>query len=264
MEQDELTSGQNKVEQALLSVIEHQKIDLLYQGQYRLPSKQLVGLEALCRIPAGSWGNVLPEQFIPVAEQIGLIAQLERIVFKQIAHDLPKLLHHHPDIRISINLSIRHITAPDFSTFIHGWLDALPKSSIKYLDFEITETYFQLITDTVIQGLHDLRERGVRIVMDDFGSGQSSLSRLHTLPFDVIKLDKQFAQQIDHPMVYSIIKAAITFANEFDIDLIAEGVETIEQCQTLQTLNCHFVQGFFFSYPQPIAHWLSLPIAHTT
>jgi EAL domain-containing protein (putative c-di-GMP-specific phosphodiesterase class I) len=87
---------------------------------------------------------------------------------------------------------------------------------------------------------------------------------LHTLPFDVIKLDKQFAQQIDHPMVYSIIKAAITFANEFDIDLIAEGVETIEQCQTLQTLNCHFVQGYFFSYPQPIAHWLSLPIAHTT
>lgn len=264
MEQDELTSGQNKVEQALLSVIEHQKIDLLYQGQYRLPSKQLVGLEALCRIPAGSWGNVLPEQFIPVAEQIGLIAQLERIVFKQIAHDLPKLLHHHPDIRISINLSIRHITAPDFSSFIHGWLDALPKSSIRCLDFEITETYFQLITDTVIQGLHDLRERGVRIVMDDFGSGQSSLSRLHTLPFDVIKLDKQFAQQIDHPMVYSIIKAAITFANEFDIDLIAEGVETIEQCQTLQTLNCHFVQGYFFSYPQPIAHWLSLPIAHTT
>lgn len=264
MEQDELTSGQNKVEQALLSVIEHQKIDLLYQGQYRLPSKQLVGLEALCRIPAGSWGNVLPEQFIPVAEQIGLIAQLERIVFKQIAHDLPKLLHHHPDIRISINLSIRHITAPDFSSFIHGWLDALPKSSIRCLDFEITETYFQLITDTVIQGLHDLRERGVRIVMDDFGSGQSSLSRLHTLPFDVIKLDKQFAQQIDHPMVYSIIKAAITFANEFDIDLIAEGVETIEQCQTLQTLNCHFVQGFFFSYPQPIAHWLSLPIAHAT
>ncbi len=264
MEQDELTSGQNKVEQALLSVIEHQKIDLLYQGQYRLPSKQLVGLEALCRIPAGSWGNVLPEQFIPVAEQIGLIAQLERIVFKQIAHDLPKLLHHHPDIRISINLSIRHITAPDFSSFIHAWLDALPKSSIRCLDFEITETYFQLITDTVIQGLHDLRERGVRIVMDDFGSGQSSLSRLHTLPFDVIKLDKQFAQQIDHPMVYSIIKAAITFANEFDIDLIAEGVETIEQCQTLQTLNCHLVQGFFFSYPQPIAHWLSLPIAHTT
>lgn len=264
MEQDELISRKTKIEQALLSVIDQQKIDLLYQGQYKLPSKQLVGLEALCRIPAGPWGNVLPEQFIPVAEEIGLIAQLERIVFKQISHDLPQLLHHHPDIRISINLSIRHITAPDFSSFIHGWLDTLPKFSIRCLDFEITETYFQLITQTVIKGLQELRKRGVRIVMDDFGSGQSSLSRLHTLPFDVIKLDKQFAQQIDHPMVYAIIKAAIAFANEFDIELIAEGVETIEQCLTLETLNCHFVQGFFFSHPQPIAHWLSSPIAHAT
>jgi len=256
MEQDELASRKTKIEQALLSVIDQQKIDLVYQGQYKLPSKQLVGLEALCRIPAGPWGNVLPEQFIPVAEQIGLIAQLERIVFKQVAHDLPHLLQQYPNVRISINLSIRHITAPDFSSFIHGWLDALPKSSIKCLDFEITETYFQLITETVIKGLQELRERGVRIVMDDFGSGQSSLSRLHTLPFDVIKLDKQFAQQIDHPMVYAIIKAAIAFANEFDIELIAEGVETIEQCQALQELSCHFVQGFFFSHPQPIEHWL--------
>jgi EAL domain-containing protein (putative c-di-GMP-specific phosphodiesterase class I) len=256
MEQDEIASRKTKIEQALLSVIGQQKIDLVYQGQYKLPSKQLVGLEALCRIPAGPWGNVLPEQFIPVAEQIGLIAQLERIVFKQVAHDLPHLLQQYPNVRISINLSIRHITAPDFSSFIHGWLDALPKSSIKCLDFEITETYFQLITETVIKGLHELRERGVRIVMDDFGSGQSSLSRLHTLPFDVIKLDKQFAQQIDHPMVYAIIKAAIAFANEFDIELIAEGVENIEQCQALQELSCHFVQGFFFSHPQPIAHWL--------
>ena len=256
MDQDEIASRKTKIEQALLSVIDQQKIDLVYQGQYKLPSKQLVGLEALCRIPAGPWENVLPEQFIPVAEQIGLIAQLERIVFKQVAHDLPNLLQQYPNVRISINLSIRHITAPDFSSFIHGWLDALPKSSIKCLDFEITETYFQLITETVIKGLHELRERGVRIVMDDFGSGQSSLSRLHTLPFDVIKLDKQFAQQIDHPMVYAIIKAAIAFANEFDIELIAEGVETIEQCQALQELSCHFVQGFFFSHPQPIAHWL--------
>ena len=263
MEQDDLTGQTQRIELALLSAIHQQKIDLVYQGQYELPSKQLVGLEALCRIPAGPWGNVLPEQFIPVAEQIGLIAQLERIVFKQIAHDLSKLLHHHPDIRISINLSIRHITAPDFSSFIHGWLDTLPKFSIRCLDFEITETYFQLITDTVIKGLHDLRERGVRIVMDDFGSGQSSLSRLHTLPFDVIKLDKQFAQQIEHPMVHAIVKAAAAFTQEFGIELIAEGVETSEQCQALQELNCHLVQGFLFSHPHPLAHWLSKPNART-
>jgi EAL domain-containing protein (putative c-di-GMP-specific phosphodiesterase class I) len=256
MEQDDLTGQTQRIELALSSVIHQQKIDLVYQGQYELPSKQLVGLEALCRIPSGPWGDVLPDQFIPVAEEIGFITQIERIVFKQIALDLPQLLQRHPHIRISINLSIRHITAPDFSSFIHDWLDALSESNIARLDFEITETYFQLISPTVIDSLQTLRKRGVRIVMDDFGSGQSNLSRLHALPFDVIKLDKQFAQQIDHPVVCAIVKATVALTQEFGIGLIAEGVETAEQAQSLQNVGCHLVQGYFFSHPHPIAHWL--------
>lgn len=256
MEQDDSIRRKPQIKQALLSVIAQQKIDLVYQGQNSLPAQQLVGLEALCRIPTGPWGEVLPEQFIPVAEQIGLISELERVVLAQIARDVPQLLHHHPDIRISINLSIRHISAPDFSLFIHRWLDAFPAAIVKRIDFEITETYFQLISATVIQALDELRKRGVRIVMDDFGSGQSSLSRLHTLPFDVLKLDKQFAQQINHPMVFAIIKAALGIAQEFNIDLIAEGVETADQLEALQALGCKTVQGFYFSRPQSLSHWL--------
>lgn len=262
MEPDVLTSHIPHIKQALLSAIEHQKIDLVYQGQYTLPSQKLVGVEALCRIAPEPWGAVLPDQFIPVAEHMDLIAPLERLVFAQLARDLPQLLQRHPDIRVGVNLSIRHITALNFSSYIQSWLDALPQSTIERLDFEITETYFQRISKPVIDGLHALRQRGVRIVMDDFGSGQSSLSRLHTLPFDVIKLDKQFAQQIDHPMVYAIIKAAVAFTQEFGIELIAEGVETAKQCEALQALNCHLVQGFFFSHPQPLVHWLSMPNAH--
>jgi EAL domain-containing protein (putative c-di-GMP-specific phosphodiesterase class I) len=257
MEPDVLTSRLPHIKQALLSAIEQQQIDLVYQGQNALPSHKLVGVEALCRIAPGPWGDVTPDQFIPVAEHIGLIAPLERLVFQQVARDLPQLLAAHPDLRVSVNLSIRHITALDFSSFINGWLDALPPATITRLDFEITETYFQRISKTVIDVLHALRARGVRIVMDDFGSGQSSLSRLHTLPFDVIKLDKQFAQQMDHPMVYAIVKAAIAFGDEFGIELIAEGVETAEQCHALQGLNCRLVQGFYFSQPQPLAHWLT-------
>jgi len=228
MESDVLTSRTPDIQQALLSAIEQQKIDVVYQGQNALPSQRLVGVEALCRIAPSRWGEFSPGQFIPVAEQTGLITPLERLVFAQLARDLPVLLQRYPDIRVGVNLSIRHITAPDFLPFIHGWLDAQAQTTIERLDFEITETYFQRISPTVIEGLHTLRARGVRIVMDDFGSGQSSLSRLHTLPFDVIKLDKQFAQQIDHPMVYAIVKAALNFAKEFGIELIAEGVETAE------------------------------------
>jgi EAL domain-containing protein (putative c-di-GMP-specific phosphodiesterase class I) len=257
MEPDVLTSRIPDIQQALLSAIKQQKIDLVYQGQYALPSQQLIGVEALCRIAPSTWGEFSPDQFIPVAEQAGLIASLERLVMAQLALDLPLLLKHHPNIRVGVNLSIRHITESDFLSFIHDWLDALPTTTIARLDFEITETYFQRISGSVIAGLHALRARGVRIVMDDFGSGQSSLSRLHTLPFDVIKLDKQFAQQIEHPMVFAIVKAAVAFAHEFGIELIAEGVETVTQCQTLQALNCRLVQGYLFSHPQPLAHWLS-------
>jgi EAL domain-containing protein (putative c-di-GMP-specific phosphodiesterase class I) len=262
MEPDVLTSRTPDIKQALLSAIEQHKVTLVYQSQNALPSQQLVGVEALCRIDAGPLGDVSPEEFIPVAEHTGLIAPLERLVLAQVAHDLPLLLQQHPDIRVGVNLSIRHITAPDFLPFIHGWLDALPASTVGRLDFEITETYFQRISQTVINGLHTLRTRGVRIIMDDFGSGQSSLNRLHTLPFDVIKLDKQFAQQIDHPMVYAIIKAAVAFAHEFGIELVAEGVETLDQCHVLQAIHCRFVQGFYFSQPQPLAHWLSSQNAH--
>jgi EAL domain-containing protein (putative c-di-GMP-specific phosphodiesterase class I) len=263
MELDVLTSRLPQIKQALLSAIEQKKIELLYQGQTALPSQSLVGVEALCRMPEGPWAHITPDQFIPIAEHTGLIAPLERLVFAQLSQDLPALLHCRPDIRVGVNLSIRHITTPDFLSFMKQWLDALPAHIIPRLDFEITETYFQRISKTVIDGLHALRARGVRIVMDDFGSGQSSLSRLHTLPFDVIKLDKQFAQQIDHPMVYAIVKAAIAFAQEFDIELIAEGVETAEQAQALQTLGCRVVQGFFFSHPEPLAHWLTPPQAPT-
>lgn len=264
MDPDVLISRIPDVEQHLLRAIELKTVSVVYQSQNALPSEKLVGVEALCRIGSGPFADVSPEEFIPVAEHTGLIAPLERLVLSQVANDLPLLMRHHPNIRVGVNLSIRHITDHDFLPFIHGWLDALPADAVERLDFEITETYFQRISQTVIDGLHTLRKKGVRIVMDDFGSGQSSLSRLHTLPFDVIKLDKQFAQQIDHPMVYAIIKAAITFADEFGIELIAEGVETAEQCLALQAINCRLVQGFLFSHPQPLAHWLSLPIAHAT
>lgn len=264
MESDVLTSRLPEIKQALVSAIDQQAIEVYYQAQTELPSKQLVGLEALCRIAPGPWGKVTPDQFIPVAEHTGLIAPLERLVLAQIARDFPLLRQRYPNLRMGINLSLRHITDPDFFSFIRTWLDELPKGMAQHLDFEITETYFQRISQTVIRGLSALRQRGIRIVMDDFGSGQSSLSRLHTIPFDVVKLDKQFAQQIDHPMVYAIVKAAIGFTHEFNIELIAEGVETLEQVQTLQALGCRAVQGFYFSRPEPLAHWLTRPLAPTT
>ena len=251
-----VTATSQEILHALRSSIESNTVHLAYQGQNSLPSRQLVGLEALCRLPTGPWGNITPDQFITVAEDSGLIVSLERTVLAQIAIDLPQLLARYPALRIGINFSIHHITKDDFATFIHQWLDALPSSFISHLDVEITETYFQRISQSVIDVLHELKARGLRIVMDDFGSGESSLSRLHTLPFNALKLDKQFAQQIKHPMVCAIIKATIGLAREFNIDLIVEGVETPEQLNILESLACPIVQGYLFSQPQPLSYWL--------
>ena len=248
---------QDQVRQALEAAIAREQLYLCYQAQTRLADHKMVGLEALCRLSDGQLGDIPADEFIPLAENTGLIVPLEKLVLTQVKRDLPLLLAQHPGIRISVNLSTRHITAPGFFPFIQAWLDSLSPLAVPQLDFEITETCFQLFNDNDIEGLQQLRRRGPRIAMDDFGSGQSSLSRLHTLPFDVIKLDKQFAQQIEHPMVYAIVKAALAFAQEFGIELIAEGVETAEQCQVLQALDCRLVQGFYFSRPQPLAHWLT-------
>ena len=255
--QDATLDRQAQIQQALELAIAQNQIYLCYQAQNRLKDHQLVGLEALCRLNVGVLGNISADEFIPVAEAIGLIAPLEKIVLAQVKHDLPLLLAQHPGIRISINLSTRHMTAPDFFPFIHTWLDNLPPSAVPQIDFEITETCFQLFNESHIEGLKQLRKRGTRIVMDDFGSGQSSLSRLHTLPFDTIKLDKQFAQQMAHPMVHAIVKAAIDFASQFNIELIVEGVETQQQCEALASLGCQTVQGYFFGEPEHLAHWLT-------
>ena len=248
---------QDQVRQALEWAIAHEQLYLCYQAQTRLCDQKLVGLEALCRLSDGQLGDIPADEFIPLAENTGLIVPLEKLILTQIKRDLPLLLAQHPEIRISVNLSTRHITAPGFFPFIQAWLDSLSPLAVPQLDFEITETCFQLFNDNDIEGLQQLRRRGPRIAMDDFGSGQSSLSRLHTLPFDTIKLDKQFAQQISHPMVYAIIKAAVDFTRQFNIGLIVEGVETQQQCASLADLGCNTVQGYYFGQPERLAHWLN-------
>lgn len=254
---DASTTRYQSVQAALASAIASKNLRLCYQGQNQLGDAKLVGLEALCRLHSDALGDVSPDEFIPIAEEVGLIDQVENTVLELLARDLPVLLSHHPHIRIGVNLSARHIAQPHFFNDMNAWLASLPTEAIERLDFEITETCFQFLSPPLVIGLNGLRDRGIRIVMDDFGSGQSSLSRLHTLPFDVIKLDKQFAQQIDHPMVFAIVKAAIDFTRQFNLSLVVEGVETQHQCQVLTELGAQVVQGFFFGKPAALTHWLT-------
>lgn len=245
------------VKNALVQALASQGLYVVYQAQNQIQTGELVGLEVLCRLNTPELGEVSPEEFIAVAEANGLIGQLEQFVLKQVVLDLPLILSRYPSARLSVNLSARHLAEADFFSNIQAWMQTLNPASIQHLDFEITETQIQNFDATLLQGLNTLRQTGIRIVMDDFGSGQSSLSRLHTLPFDVIKLDKQFAQQIDHPMVRAIVKAVVDFTHQFHLELIVEGVETQAQREVLQETGCQIVQGFFFGQPARLAHWLN-------
>jgi EAL domain-containing protein (putative c-di-GMP-specific phosphodiesterase class I) len=246
-----------RIGQALEKAIDEGALILHYQPQIELDTQEMVGLEALCRWHMPSLGIIPPDEFIPVAEETGLIVPIGRGVLKQIQADLPALLARYPQLRVGVNFSMRELAEPDFFPFFQSWLQGLPPQAGQHLDIEVTETAFKDVPPRVVDGLNALREQGVRVAIDDFGAGQSGLARLHTLPFDVLKLDKQFVQSLDHPMVREIIQSVVRFTHKFDKGLVAEGVETPAQREALQAMGCRVVQGYLFSEPKPLAHWLS-------
>jgi EAL domain-containing protein (putative c-di-GMP-specific phosphodiesterase class I) len=156
-----------------------------------------------------------------------------------------------------LNFSLRHITESDFFKKFDQWLQGLDRQHQQRLDFEITETWIQQLTHEQTQHLKQLQTHGVRIVMDDFGTGQSSLSRLHTLAFDCIKLDKEFTHHIAQPMVQAIVRAMAQLTQSFGKSLIIEGVETNEELNTLKQLGASIVQGYLLGQPQPLSAWIA-------
>jgi EAL domain-containing protein (putative c-di-GMP-specific phosphodiesterase class I) len=256
------------VVQALDRALVKPEIELHYQGQYELTSGSLTGLEVLSRLNDEVLGHVPADEFIRVAEQAGRISDWEEKVWQQVQLEWPALDAHWPDIRLALNFSLRHIAQEKFFDKFEQWLFALDHSHQQRLDFEITETWIQQLSPAQTQRLKQLQTSGVRIVMDDFGTGQSSLSRLHTLAFDCIKLDKEFTQHIAEPMVQAIVRAMAQLTQSFHKSLIIEGVETETELDTLKELGASIVQGYLLGKPQPLASWLALarpqPLADPT
>lgn len=240
------------LEDALKTALRQGLVTLHYQPQIDLATGQVVGLEALARISETSLEEVSPEIFIPLAQEMGLMTDIGHATLTQLKQDLPVWIDRYPSIRIGINFSMQELVHPTFFSRFHAWLKDMPINASQHIDIEVTEAAFNHVPPEVVQGLNSLRTLGVRVAIDDFGAGQSSLARLHTLPFDIIKLDKQFIHQINHPIVYEIVKAVIHLAKQFDKVLVAEGVETQAQHQTLKDMGCPIAQGFLFGKAVPL------------
>ena len=233
----------------LRSAVERNQFHVVYQPMFNI-LRRLVGFEALLRWVHPVLGAINPEVFIPIAEKTGLILSIGEWVLETACRQAriwnDSSLN---PIRISINVSAVQLEQAEFTSIIER---ALVRTGLRaeLLDLEITETSLVADTGAASIRLRELRSRGVHISMDDFGCGHSSFSYLQSLPIDTIKIDRSFISPLDGTEKKSaIIRAIFSLAQQLGLQTVAEGVETVEQMQELQTTDCSLVQGYFLSRP---------------
>jgi diguanylate cyclase (GGDEF)-like protein len=224
--------------------------ELYYQPFLDLKSRAVSGLEALIRWHHPSRGLVSPTDFIPLAEEIGLITQLGDWVLKQACHDAASWPS---ELKVAVNLSAAQFRSPTLPLAV---ATALSQSGLpaQRLELEITESVLLQNDELVKQVLTQIRALGVRISMDDFGTGFSSLSYLRSFPFDKIKIDRSFIQELGTAKeadCISIVRAIIQLGNNLGMTTTAEGVETKEQLELLRAEGCDQAQGFLLGRPTP-------------
>ncbi|GAB3243818.1 putative bifunctional diguanylate cyclase/phosphodiesterase [Chitinimonas naiadis] len=242
-----------KMEQEMRRALAAQEFLPYFQPIVDLETGQIAAFEALVRWQQPEGKLISPAEFIPLAEEIGLINEIGRQMLENSACQVAKWQTAFPDrmLRISVNLSGKQFNQLDLVEQIDT---AIAKAGIEAsrLELEITESILMDNTDAIIAMLQAIRARGIQILMDDFGTGYSSLSYLHRFPSNVLKIDGSFVRQIteDH-FSREIVRAIILLARSLGMAVIAEGVETAEQLDALREMSCHFAQGYYFAKPLP-------------
>jgi diguanylate cyclase (GGDEF)-like protein len=246
----------------LRRALERDELRAHYQPVIDLTTGEVVGMEALVRWRHPERGLIGPDQFIPLAEETGLILPLGAWVLDE---GLRQLNHWHeelggsPELWVAVNLSPRQLSDPDLT---HKVARSLRESGVAphLLHLEITETAVMRSADRSSATLEALRGLGVRLIIDDFGTGYSSLARLKRLPVTTLKIDRTFIDGLDAGSSdRSIVDAIAQMAHSLNLEVIAEGVETIEQLRILQTLGVRMGQGYLWSRPLPasdVAEWV--------
>jgi diguanylate cyclase (GGDEF)-like protein/PAS domain S-box-containing protein len=240
------------METSLRRAIANEQLHLYYQPQFDSATRQMIGIEALVRWSHPDWGNIPPSRFIPLAEETGLITSLDQWVLREACAQLKRWLDEgYAPLPVSVNVSMLQFRQPNLGQFISGVLadTGLPA---RYLEIELTESTIMSNPDVALQTLHELKRMGIRISLDDFGVGYSSLNHLKKLPIDTLKIDQSFVKDIpDDADDKAIVQTIIHLSQNLRLGVIAEGVETEAQLQYLRSLQCKGVQGYLFSRPVP-------------
>jgi diguanylate cyclase (GGDEF)-like protein/PAS domain S-box-containing protein len=258
---DSAIIGQLRLKAELLRGLEQGEFTVYYQPTVELATGRMAGVEALVRWQHPERGMVPPLDFIPLAEQTGLIVPLGRFVLREATRQM-RAWHDsfpvRPPMTVSVNLSARELDEPGLVDSVRS---ALTDAGLDpaYLVLEITESLLLVDLPRTVRILAELRALGLRLAVDDFGTGYSSLSYLENLPVDILKIDKSFVDRIGEAIPDSLdpaagrqpvmVSAISQLGHALDLQLVAEGIEQAEQATTLRGLACQYGQGYYFAKP---------------
>ena len=255
---DDAMQQRRAMEQDLRRALAFRQFELLYQPQIDLVDEGVTGMEALIRWNHPQLGQVQPGDFIPLAEETGLIVPIGEWVLRQACADARRWPD---DVAVCVNVSARQLSSDKLVATVAG---ALAHAGIapQRLEVEVTESVLMSDLPHCMETLHGLRDLGVRIAMDDFGTGYSSLSHLSSFPFDKIKIDQSFVRTGDRARNDGIVRAITAIGRHLGMQTIAEGVETEEQLREIGLSGCGSAQGYLISPPVPIGETLAIGRGH--
>lgn len=240
-----------KLEADLRRGIERQEFFLLFQPIISLQEKRLAGFEALVRWQQPERGLVSPGEFIPLAEETGLIVPIGHWVMQEACRQIKAWQQAYPDsapLQMSVNLSSRQFAQPNLIEQIKSVLEETGVDP-RCLKLELTESAVMDNVEAAIKQLGEIQELGIELSIDDFGTGYSSLSYLHRFPLDTLKIDRSFVSQINKKENLEIIRTIIALARSLELEITAEGIETVAQMEELRNLTCEYGQGYYFAKP---------------
>ncbi|MEH6758089.1 MAG: EAL domain-containing protein [Parasphingorhabdus sp.] len=247
----EAVQDRRNIEMDLRGALKRNELELYYQPLVNIETNETIGYEALLRWHHSEKGMIMPDVFIPVAEETGLIVQLGEWVVRSALYEVANWPEH---LTVAVNLSPAQMRSPNLMPTIINALAATGVAPHR-LELEITESVLMNDNQSNVELLHKIRSLGVRIALDDFGTGYSSLNYLRSFPFDKIKIDRCFVEEVDsREDSRAIIRAVTGLASSLGMVTTAEGVERDDQLQQLRQEGCVQVQGYLFSQAMPAAN----------
>lgn len=242
---------EQKLKIYLEKAINEKSFKIAYQEKVDISNRKTIGLEALARWNAPEFGNVPPDEFIPIITKSELIVPFGKCIFEKVISHIPRLLESYgKQIQVSINISPIFFLYPNFNEYI---IHSLTENQIdpKNIIFEITEDVFLDEIETIQKIVSELRSKGISVSLDDFGKGYSSLHYMQKIQFDELKIDKSFLDDIaSSDRNFLLLESICHLADSLGLKTIAEGIENEEQLLRLRQTSCHVVQGYLYSRPE--------------